>query len=64
MIGRSGDAVCGLYRAQGDEVSWLSLKTRVDRFPSLGLKNSSSGLVIWTSNHHDNFLVWPSKSSG
>jgi hypothetical protein len=32
-------------------------------FLGLGLKTSSSGLVIWASNHHDGFLVWASKPS-
>jgi hypothetical protein len=34
MIERSGDAMCGLHHAHGDEergqVSWFSLKTNVD----------------------------------
>jgi hypothetical protein len=30
MIKRSGDAVCGLYRARGARVSWFGLKTEVD----------------------------------
>jgi hypothetical protein len=30
MIGRSGDAVCGLHHARGAWVSWLSLKTKFD----------------------------------
>jgi hypothetical protein len=59
-VERSGDAVCGLYRTQGDEeqVFWLSIKTKVDgfsrfglkigglRFLNLGLKTRSYGLMI------------------
>jgi hypothetical protein len=49
-------------------VSWLSLKTKVDgflwfdlkaggdRFPGLGLKTDSSGLVIWASKSPRWFL--------
>jgi hypothetical protein len=33
-------------------------------FPDLGLKISSSGLVIWPQNHRDGFLVWALKPSG
>jgi hypothetical protein len=41
MIGRSGDAMCGLHHAHRDEERgffWLSLKIKVDGFP------------VWTSN--------------
>jgi hypothetical protein len=34
------------------------------RFPGLGLKTDSSGLVIWPQNHHGGFLIWASKPSG
>jgi hypothetical protein len=40
-IERSGDAVCSLHHAQGDEehmFSWFSLKTKVDDFFQIGLK--------------------------
>jgi hypothetical protein len=29
-IERSGDTVCGLHRARGAQISWLSIKTKVD----------------------------------
>jgi hypothetical protein len=45
-IGRSGDAVYGLYLAQGVRVSCLSLKSKVDEFSGLGLKTGSYGLTI------------------
>jgi hypothetical protein len=32
-IERSGGAVCGLHRARGARVSWLSIKIKVDGFP-------------------------------
>jgi hypothetical protein len=60
MIKRSDDAVCGLHHTQGDEereffglaskprstgfLVWP--QTKVDEFPSLGLKTGSYGLVI------------------
>jgi hypothetical protein len=40
-IERSGDAVCSLHHAQGDEermFSWFSLKTKVDDFFQIDLK--------------------------
>jgi hypothetical protein len=37
-------------------VSWFGLKTKVDGFPSLGLKTDRSGLVIWTSKSPRRFL--------
>jgi hypothetical protein len=40
MAERSGNVVCGLYRAQGDEEHG---------FPGLGLKTDSYSLVIWAS---------------
>jgi hypothetical protein len=67
MIGRSDDAVCGLYRAQGDE-------ERV--FLSWALKPRSAGFLVWTSkpatavwwfgpqNHREGFLFYASKLTG
>jgi hypothetical protein len=56
-IKRSGDAMCGLYRTQGDEERGflgLALKPRLTvcqwvEFSGLGLKTGSSGLVICAS---------------
>jgi hypothetical protein len=36
-------------RRRGARVSWLSLKTKVGRFPDLDLQTDSYGLVIWAS---------------
>jgi hypothetical protein len=71
-IEKSGDTVCGLHHARGDEkarVSSLSLKTKIDNFlrfdlktsgdgfSGLGLKIGSSDLVIWVSKSPRWFLV-------
>jgi hypothetical protein len=63
-IRRSGDVVCGLHCAQGDEerkflglaskpratvCQWFDLKTGGFGFPCLGLETGSCGLVIWAS---------------
>jgi hypothetical protein len=49
MIERSGDTVWFALctRSLGVRVSWMSLNTKVGRFPSLGLKIGSYSLVIW-----------------
>jgi hypothetical protein len=48
-IRRSDDTVCGLHRARGARISWLSLKTKVN-----------SLLVVWPQNHYDGLsVVWP-----
>jgi hypothetical protein len=50
VIRRSGDAVCGLHRARGDEEhGFLPVwpQNRWLGFPGLDLKTGSSGLVIW-----------------
>jgi hypothetical protein len=54
MAGRSRGrvtlcAVCTVHKETMSAVSWLSLKTKVDVFPSLGLKTGSYSLVIWVS---------------
>jgi hypothetical protein len=41
---------------QGRRVSWLSLKSKVDRFFGLGLKTGSCSLVIWASKSPQWFL--------
>jgi hypothetical protein len=46
------------------QVSWLSLKSKVDGFPDLDLKTDSCGLMIWPQNHRDGFLVWASNQVG
>jgi hypothetical protein len=51
-IERSGDTVCGLHRAQGDEECrflGLASKPRSTVSPGLGLKTGSYRLVIWAS---------------
>jgi hypothetical protein len=53
MIGRSGDAVCGVHRARGARVSWLSLKTKVYDLS-----------VVWPQNHWDGFLRFGLKTGG
>jgi hypothetical protein len=43
-------------RRLGARVSWLSLKTKVGRFPGLGLKTGSCSLVIWPTKSPRRFL--------
>jgi hypothetical protein len=67
MIERSGDIVCGLHRAEGDEEHMflgLASKPRSTGFPIWASK--AVGMVWWfgSQNHYDTFLVWASKSSG
>jgi hypothetical protein len=79
MIERSGDAVCGLHYAQGDEERMflgLTSKARLTVSPSLDSKSVAMGFPVCASkpadtvwwfgpqNHRDGFLVWASKSSG
>jgi hypothetical protein len=48
-IGRSGNAVCGLHHARGEEECeffWLILKTKVDALS-----------VVWPQNHWDDLSV-------
>jgi hypothetical protein len=52
MIKRSGDAVCGLHQAQGDEEhEFLSLATKLRSTvsPSLASKSMASGFLVWAS---------------
>jgi hypothetical protein len=66
MIGRSGDAVCGLHRAHKDEecvfLGWAS------KLRSMGFSvwDSKPAALIWwfgSQNHCDGFLTWASKLS-
>jgi hypothetical protein len=52
MIKRSGDTVCGLHRAQGDEergFPGLASKPRSKISPSLASKPVASDFLIWAS---------------
>jgi hypothetical protein len=42
---RSDDIVCGLHRARGARVSWLSLKIKVDSFLQFGIKSGGIGFL-------------------
>jgi hypothetical protein len=58
MNGRSGDVVCSLYHAQGDEEhSFLGSvsKPRSTVSSSLALKLVATVLVIWPQNHKFGF---------
>jgi hypothetical protein len=76
-IKRSGDAVCGLHRAQGDEdPRFLLLASKLRSMVSLGLdsKPMATVLVVWPQNHLRGFpclglktgsydlVIWPTKS--
>jgi hypothetical protein len=76
-IERSGDAVCGLHHAQGDEKRGflsLSSKPRSMVYPGLASKMVATVLVVWPQNHSLGFLslghktdsyglvIWPTKS--
>jgi hypothetical protein len=76
-IERSGDAVCGLHRAQGDEErEFLGLASipRSTVSPGLASKPVATVLVVWPQNHSLGFLgfglkigsyglvIWPTKS--
>jgi hypothetical protein len=59
MIERSGDAVCGLHHAQGDEERGflgLASKPRSTVSPGLASKPVATVLVVWTQYHS---LVFP-----
>jgi hypothetical protein len=75
---RSGDAVCGLHRAQGDEERGflgLASKLRSTVSPKLATKPMATVLVVWPQNHLLGFpglglktdsyglVIWPTKSS-
>jgi hypothetical protein len=54
MIERSGNAVCGLHREQGDEECeflGLTSKTRMTVSPSLASKPVATVLIVWPQNH-------------
>jgi hypothetical protein len=45
---------------RGAQVSWLSLKTKVDGFSVIWPQNHWDSLsVVWPQNHWDGFPVWP-----
>jgi hypothetical protein len=77
MIKRSGDAMCDLHRAQGDEQrGFLGLASSPKSmvFPGLASKPVATVLVVWPQNHSLGFLssglktgscglvIWPIKS--
>jgi hypothetical protein len=80
VIDRSGDTVCDLHRAHGDEergflglaskpmsmvLSGLTSKPLGRFLIGLGLKTDSDGLsVVWSQNHWDSFLWFGLKTSG
>jgi hypothetical protein len=78
MIERLGNAVGGLHHEHGDEeheISWFSLKPKVDVFSWFGLKTGGYSLVVWPQNHSLGFpdlglkigsyglVIWLTKSS-
>jgi hypothetical protein len=59
MIGRSGDVICGLHRAHGDDERVFLVEPQNQGgggFPGLGLKTGMYGLVIWDSKSPRQFL--------
>jgi hypothetical protein len=77
MIERSGDAMCGLCRAQGDEKHMFlrsASKPRSTVSPGLASKPVAMVLVVWPQNHslsfpslrlktnNRGFIIWPTKS--
>jgi hypothetical protein len=78
MIERSGDAVCSLHLAQGDEECMflgLASKPRLSVSPGLASKPVAMVLVVWPQNHLLGFpdlglktgscglVIWSIKSS-
>jgi hypothetical protein len=77
MIERSGDAVCGLHLAQGDEERGFlgsASKPRSTNSPGLASKPVATVPVVWPQNHLLGFpslglktgscglVIWPTKS--
>jgi hypothetical protein len=63
-IERSGNAVCGLHRAQGHEERMFlgsASKPRSMVSPDLTSKLVATVLVVWPQNHRSGFLVSASK---
>jgi hypothetical protein len=78
MFERSGDVVCGLHHAQGDEERGflgLALKPRSSVSPSLASKPVATVLLVYPQNHSRGFpdlgfktgscglVIWPMKSA-
>jgi hypothetical protein len=66
-IERSGDAVCGLHHAQGDEErEFLSLASKTRYAGFLDWDSTLVAAVWWfgPQNHRDGFFVCASKASG
>jgi hypothetical protein len=77
-IERLGDAVCDLYRAQGDDERrflGLASRPRSTVSPGLASKPVATVLVIWPQNHSTEvsdlgfktgrcgLVIWPAKST-
>jgi hypothetical protein len=59
MIEGSGDAVCDLYRAQGDEERGflgLASKSRSMVCQWFSLKTTGSGFLVWPQNQGQQFI--------
>jgi hypothetical protein len=76
-IEMSGNAVCDLYHAQGDEEHeflGLALKLKSTVSPSLTSKSLATVFLVWSQNHSLEFfglglktdsyslVIWPTKS--
>jgi hypothetical protein len=77
-IERSGDAMCGLHCAQGDEERGflgLASKPKLMVSPGLAPKSMATVLLVWPQNHSLGFsylglkigrcglVIWPTKST-